>query len=37
MMKTARKRPGAGMAPKTVKNKKQTAKRLLKYITKSYK
>ena len=22
MMKTARKRPGAGMAPKTVKNKK---------------
>lgn len=36
-MKTARKRPGAGMAPKTVKNKKQTAKRLLKYITKSYK
>ena len=37
MMKTARKRPGAGMALKTVKNKKQTAKRLLKYITKSYK
>ena len=37
MMKTARKRPGAGMAPKTVKNKKQTAKRLLKHITKSYK
>ena len=37
MMKTARKRPGAGMAPKTIKNKKQTAKRLLKYITKSYK
>ena len=37
MMKTARKRPGAGMAPKSVKNKKQTAKRLLKYITKSYK
>lgn len=37
MMKTARKRPGAGMAPKAVKNKKQTAKRLLKYITKSYK
>ena len=37
MMKTVRKRPGAGMAPKTVKNKKQTAKRLLKYITKSYK
>ena len=37
MMKTARKRPGAGMAPKTVKNKKQRAKRLLKYITKSYK
>ena len=37
MMKTARKRTGAGMAPKTVKNKKQTAKRLLKYITKSYK
>ena len=26
MMKTARKRPGAGMALKTVKNKKQTAK-----------
>ncbi len=37
MMKTARKRPGAGMTLKTVKNKKQTAKRLLKYITKSYK
>lgn len=37
MMKTARKRPGTGMALKTVKNKKQTAKRLLKYITKSYK
>ena len=37
MMKTARKRPGAGIALKTVKNKKQTAKRLLKYITKSYK
>lgn len=37
MMKTARTRPGAGMALKTVKNKKQTAKRLLKYITKSYK
>lgn len=37
MMKTARKMPGAGMALKTVKNKKQTAKRLLKYITKSYK
>ena len=37
MMRTLRKRPGAGMTPKTVKNKKQTAKRLLKYITKSYK
>ena len=37
MMKTARKRPGAAMALKTVKNKKQTAKKLLKYITKSYK
>ena len=37
MMKTTRKRPGAGMEAKTVKNKNQTAKRLLKYLTKSYK
>lgn len=37
MMKTPNRRPGAGMTPGMVKNKKQTAKRLLKYITKSYK
>lgn len=37
MMKTPNKRPGAGLAPNMVKNKKKTAKRLLKYITKSYK
>lgn len=36
MMKTANRRPGAGLTPNMVKNKKQTAKRLLKYITKSY-
>ena len=36
MMKTANRRPGAGLNPNMVKNKKQTAKRLLKYITKSY-
>lgn len=37
MMKTPNRRPGAGMTPGMVKNKKKTAKRLLKYITKSYK
>ena len=36
-MKTARKRSEACMTLKTIKKKKQTAKRLLKYITKSYK
>lgn len=37
MMRTPNKKPGAGMTPNMVKNKKKTAKRLLKYITKSYK
>ena len=36
-MKQGSRRPGAGMAPKMVKNKKKTAKRLLGYITKNYK
>ena len=35
-MKQGSSRPGAGMAPKMVKNKKKTAKRLLGYITKNY-
>ena len=37
MMRTPNKKTGAGMTPSMVKNKKKTAKRLLKYITKSYK
>ncbi len=36
-MKQGSRRPGAGMPPKMVKNKKKTAKRLLGYITKNYK
>lgn len=37
MMRTPNKKTGAEMTPNIVKNKKKTAKRLLKYITKSYK
>ena len=37
MRKTNARRPGAGMPPNMVANKKKTAKRLFKYITKSYK